>query len=66
MTTIEEIKEAVAQLSSDDLAVFRTWFAEFDWQVWDEQLERDVASGRLDILADEALQDFSQGRTNPL
>jgi len=28
----------------------------------DRQLESDVAAGRLDALADEALQDFRDGR----
>ena len=66
MSTIEEIKQAVGQLSSNDLAEFRTWFAEFDWNVWDRQLEQDVAEGRLDALASEALGDLHQGRCTGL
>jgi hypothetical protein len=66
MSTIEEIKQAVGQLSSNDLAEFRTWFAEFDWDVWDRQLEQDVAEGRLDALASEALRDLHQGRCTGL
>ena len=66
MSTIEEIKQALCQLSSNDLAEFRTWFAEFDWDVWDRQLEQDVAEGRLDSLASEALRDLHQGRCTGL
>jgi hypothetical protein len=62
MTTVQEIKEAVSDLSPDKLAAFRAWFAEFDAMLWDRQLEADVASGRLDQLGDEALQDLREGR----
>jgi hypothetical protein len=60
MSTVQEIKEAVRQLSSADLAIFRAWFAEFDADVWDQQFAEDVAAGRLDRLADEALFETRQ------
>ena len=62
-STIEEIEAAVSQLSPAQLADFRTWFAEFEAQRWDQQLEADVAAGRLNALADEALLDSREGRT---
>jgi hypothetical protein len=62
MTTVQEIKDAVSDLSPKNLAAFRAWFAEFDAMLWDRQLEMDVASGRLDGLGDEALQDLREGR----
>ena len=39
---------------------------ERDWQAWDRQLERDVASGKLDTLADEALAELAQGEAKDL
>jgi hypothetical protein len=66
MTTIEEIEQALRRLSPEDLAAFRAWFAQFDAEAWDRQLENDVAAGRLDTLADEALQDFRNGRCSEL
>ena len=62
MSTIEQIEDAVRRLSSGELAEFRTWFAEFDGALWDRQIEEDVAAGRLDALADEALSDLREGR----
>jgi hypothetical protein len=62
MSTIGEIEDAVRRLSSTELAVFRTWFAEFDAARWDRQIEEDAAAGRLDAPADEALNDLRQGR----
>ena len=62
MTTVEELEAAVKQLSPEDRAAFRAWFAEFDAEEWDRQLEADVAAGRLDWLVDEALKDRQAGR----
>jgi hypothetical protein len=66
MTTLNEIERAVSQLSPEELAVFRTWFAEFDAAVWDQQLEKDVAAGRLDALAQKAVQHLREGRCTEL
>ena len=66
MSTIEEIEQAVQQLSAEQLAAFRAWFAEFDTRVWDQKINEDVAAGRLDGLADEALNDHRNGRCTDL
>jgi len=66
MSTMEKLKEAVCQLSPDELATFRAWFAEFDAAVWDRQFEEDVAAGRLDRLAEEALRDLREGHCTDL
>jgi len=62
MSTIEEIEDAVRRLSPEDLATFREWFAHLDADAWDRQIEKDVAAGRLDALAEEALNDLREGR----
>jgi hypothetical protein len=54
MSTVEQIKDAIRQLSPAELAEFRAWFAELEAAAWDEQIARDAAAGRLDGLADEA------------
>ena len=59
---IEEIEEAVRRLPAQELAAFRTWFAQFDAAAWDRQIEQDIAAGHLDTLADEAVDDLRQGR----
>ncbi len=66
MNTLHEIERAVSQLSPEDLAAFRAWFAEFDANVWDRQFEADVAAGRLDALAQKALQQKREGRCTNL
>jgi len=62
MNNLKEIELAVSQLSPEELAAFRIWFAEFDAQIWDRQFEHDVASGRLEGLAEKALQHLRKGR----
>jgi hypothetical protein len=60
--TIQEIEEAARKLSPEELAAFRAWFTEFDAAEWDRRIARDIAEGRLDVLADEALTDLREGR----
>lgn len=62
MNTVQQITGAVRRLPKRDLARFRKWFAEYDAAAWDRQFERDVAEGRLDALAREALKDLRSGR----
>jgi hypothetical protein len=66
MSTVHEIEQAIRGLGSQDLAALRDWFAAYDAEVWDRQLEQDVAAGRLDWLAEEARRDHSEGRCTDL
>lgn len=66
MSNVQEIENAVSHLSPEDLAAFRAWFAEFDAELWDQQIEDDVVAGRLDQLAEEALQELREGRCTDL
>jgi hypothetical protein len=64
--TIEDLEKAVAKLPPEDLARFRAWFEQFDAARFDEKIARDVASGKLDRPADQALDDFRKGRAREL
>ena len=66
MSTIQEIEQAIRGLAPQELAVLRDWFVALDAENWDRQLEQDVATGRLDRFADEALRDLSEGRCTDL
>ncbi len=66
MTTVQEIEMAIKQLSSEELAQLKQRIADYEWQQWDKQLERDIKAGRLDALAQEALQDLRDGNTTDL
>ncbi len=60
MTQVEHIQTEIEALSEEDFVRLREWFAERDWQRWDEQLEADVAAGKLDFLLEEAKAAKSQ------
>jgi hypothetical protein len=64
--TIEDIEKAVAKLPEDQLSRFRAWFEQFDAARFDQKITRDAESGKLDRLADEALDDFRKGRSREL
>ena len=59
--TVEEIENAVTCLSRKDLARFRAWYDEFEAKVWDRQFDADAKEGRLDKIADQAIEDFRKG-----
>lgn len=66
MGKIELLEKQIRELSSDELAELRRWFADYDADVWDRQMEADVKAGKLDRLAEEALREFAAGQTKPL
>ena len=39
---------------------------EFDAQVWDKQFEADAESGKLDKIAEQALNDYRAGKAKEL
>ena len=62
MTAVETLERAVEQLPTNELARFRDWFVKFDAAAWDAKIEADAAAGKLDALAAEALQEYSEGK----
>ena len=66
MTAVETIERAVEQLPTNELARFRVWFVKFDEAAWDAKIEADAAAGKLDALAEEALQEYSEGKAREL
>ena len=66
MSKVEKIESEVATLSPLEPARFRAWHAEFDSDAWDRQIAQDVAAGRLDVLASQALEAHRTGKTYAL
>lgn len=64
--TMQEIEQAITELAPNELARLREWFDEYYAQVWDEQIERDAASGRLDKLIAEVDEEYNAGLSKPL
>jgi predicted transposase YbfD/YdcC len=55
MSTVEQIESAILKLSPQELSHLTDWVLDLDAQRWDEQIERDIAAGKLDFLEQEAL-----------
>ena len=63
MGDVEKLECQIKDLSPEELSAFRKWFLAYDWEVWDRQLEQDVAAGKLDALAEKALRDHAAGKS---
>ena len=66
MSRVEELEGQIKTLSPNELQELRAWLAEYDAEIWDRQFHTDAISGRLDALADQAIKDFSEGRSTAL
>jgi len=66
MSKVESLEKQIQQLSPEELAEFKRWFAEFDAKLWDRQFEADVKAGKLDALAEKALRAHSAGQSSKL
>ena len=66
MSKVEAIEQQIEELSPAELAAFRRWYAAFDAEAWDRQFEADVKAGKLDSLADKALQALAAGKSTKI
>ena len=66
MSRVEQVEGQVKGLSADELKAFREWFARYDADIWDQQIESDAKNGKLLSLADGALRDHTGGRSTEL
>ncbi len=66
MIAIENIEDQIRNMNQDELARFRDWFLKFDSRQWDEKIERDTQSGKLDKIAEQALQSWSDGKATEI
>ena len=66
LSKVEEIQSTIESLSQQEYAQLRDWFVERDWKAWDEQIERDSETGKLDFLIEEAHDEKAKGKLKPL
>jgi hypothetical protein len=63
MTKLESILEAARDLSAEELAKLRAFLDELEADLWDAQIERDAAEGKLDKLIAEAVAEDEADKT---
>jgi len=61
-----EIKTAIEQLSFEERAELAAWLHGWNDDEWDEQMKRDVASGKLDSMLHEVEEDIKAGRVREM
>lgn len=66
MTTTQEIEAALHRLPTAAKWELLHRFSDELWTDWDQQIEADLASGRLDDILAEARLDVAAGRIHPL
>ena len=66
MSRVEQLEQQVQELDPQEFTQFRDWFLELEWDAWDREIERDSKAGKLDALAQKALEDHAAGWTTPL
>lgn len=54
MNRVEEIETAIEALPPEEYARLAQWFLDREQSRWDEQMDRDGATGKLDFLIEEA------------
>jgi len=62
IVSIEQIKEAIDQLSFEERAELAAWLHGWKDDEWDEQMKRDIADGRFDAVIREIDEDIRAGR----
>jgi hypothetical protein len=66
MSTVTEIKTAFKRLPEQDRRKLAEWIQENMEKAWDRQIEDDIAAGKLDKLAEQAVSHYKAGRVKPL
>jgi hypothetical protein len=63
---LDDIKSQLERLKPAEHAGIRAWLLDRDYQMWDEQIARDLQAGKLDALIAEAKADRDSGRGRDL
>jgi hypothetical protein len=63
---VKTLEKEIRELSRGELSTFRDWFAKFDADGWDRQIESDIEAGKLDKLAAKALSQHKRGESRDL
>ena len=66
MSKINAIRKAIETLSEAEYVELRRWFSERDWKKWDQEIENDSKSGKLDFLIEEAFEQKRHGKLKDL
>jgi hypothetical protein len=63
MSTLQEIEQAIDKLPRGEAFQLGAWLERRLNDEWDDQIENDVASGRLDKIAQQAILEHRAGNS---
>jgi hypothetical protein len=66
MTTLLEIEAAIKQLPECDIRQLSVWLQTYLDELWDQQIETDLLSGKLDKLMAQVEEDIAANRVRDL
>jgi hypothetical protein len=66
MTKLQLIQTKIETLTNDEFTYLKNWINELDAQQWENQIEEDSNSGKLDFLIEESLLEKSKGQLREL
>jgi len=64
--SLAEIKSAIEQLSFEQRAELAAWLHGWNDDDWDQQMKRDIGSGKLDDVLREVEEDIKAGRVREM
>lgn len=64
--SIQELEAEIKKLSTKEVASLTTWLIDYHEQIWDQQIEEDLDSGKLDQLLDEIDREYATGLATSL
>jgi hypothetical protein len=66
MNTRLEVESAIKQLPENEIRNLAKWLQDYLDEMWDRQIEADLASGKLDRLIAQAEQDIAANNVKGL
>jgi hypothetical protein len=66
MSTVAEIKAAIARLTLEERAEVARCLHEWEDDTWDKQMQQDLAAGKLDSLLARVDDDIAEGKLRDL
>jgi hypothetical protein len=63
VSTVDDIKRAIERLPKPEFWKLSAWVIRKHDDEWDRQIEKDIRGGKLDKLAEEAIEEYKAGKT---
>ena len=66
MNTLQKIEQDIETLPANQVAELQVWLDDYNASLWDRQIQKDAQSGKLDVLMNQAKEDFKAGKCREL